>query len=133
MSGSAPPAPPPLPLSEGERALLRRGVAQFNARLYFECHDTLEELWAELRDERRGFVQGLIQLAVAFYHLGNGNQPGAVRLFDRGLERLRPYPADYAGLSTGPLREAAGRWRDAAAAGDALPDEPPPKVALAGP
>ncbi len=125
MSGSAP-APLP-PLSEAEQALLQRGVAQFNARRYFECHDTLEELWTGLRDERRDFVQGLIQLAVAFYHLANGNLPGAVRVFDRGLERLRGYPAVYEGLETGPLREAALRWREAAVR-DALPDEPPPQI-----
>ncbi len=123
-------APAPLPpLTEAEQALLQRGVAQFNARHYFECHDTLEELWAGLRDERRDFVQGLIQLAVAFYHLGNGNLPGAVRLFDRGLERLRPYPAVYEGLETGSLREAALRWREAVAS-DTLPDEAPPLIAL---
>ncbi len=123
MSG---PAPLP-PLAEAERALLQRGVAQFNARHYFECHDTLEELWAGLRDERRDFVQGLIQLAVAFYHLANGNLPGAVRVFDRGLERLRRDPAAYEGLETGALREAALRWREAAAA-DTMPDEPPPQI-----
>ncbi len=117
------------PLSAAERALLQRGLAQFNARRYFDCHDTLEELWRGLRDERRDFVQGLIQLAVAFHHLGNGNRPGAVRLFDRGLERLRAYPAVYEGLQTGSLREAAGRWRHAAAAGDTLPDEAPPLIA----
>ncbi len=126
MSG---PAPLP-PLSGAERALLQRGVAQWNARLFFECHDTLEELWAGLRDERRDFVQGLIQLAVAFYHLGNGNRSGAVRLFDRGLDRLRRYPPGYAGLETGPLREAAARWREAADAGAALPDEEPPRIAF---
>ncbi len=110
------PAPAPLPpLSDAERALLQRGVAQWNARLFFECHDTLEELWGGLRDQRRDFVQGLIQLAVAFYHLGNGNRRGAVRLFDRGLERLARYPESYAGIAAGPLREAAARWRVAAA------------------
>jgi len=124
------PAPLP-PLAEAEEALLRRGVAQFNARLFFECHDTLEVLWAALRADRRDFLQGLIQLAVAFYHLANGNRPGAVRVFDRGLERLARYPAVYAGLQAGPLREAAGRWRAAAAAGGALPDEAPPIIAFA--
>lgn len=118
-------------LSEAARAQLAHGIRQFNDRLFFECHDTLEEMWSALRGDERDFVQGLIQIAVAFYHLGNGNTPGAVRLFDRGLERLRAYPEQYAGLDTGPLRSAAVRWREAAASGDGLPAEAPPTIALA--
>ncbi len=127
---SAPGASPPA-FSAEEQALLEQGVAQWNARLFFECHDTLEELWTALHDERREFVQGLIQLAVAFYHLGNGNRAGAVRLFERGLERLRRYPERYAGLETGRLREAAALWHEAAAGGGALPPEGPPSIRIA--
>jgi predicted metal-dependent hydrolase len=101
--------------------------------LFYECHDTLEEVWSGLRGEPRSFVQGLIQLAVAFYHLGNGNRTGAVRLLGRGLERLAAYPAVYAGLDTGPLRAEAERWRAALLSGTALPEEPPPAILPAGP
>ena len=112
-----------------QSAQLARGVAQFNDRLFYECHDTLEELWTELRGGDRDFVQGLIQVAVGFYHLGNGNRNGAVRLFDRGLDRLSAYPASHAGLDTGSLRTAVGRWRAAAAGGGPLPPDGPPGIA----
>lgn len=111
-----------------QHAQLERGVAQFNDRLFYECHDTLEDLWLGLRGEPRDFVQGLIQLAVGFYHLGNGNRAGAVRLFDRGSGRLSAYPLRYAGLETGPLRAAVARWRAAAASGGPLPEESPPTI-----
>jgi predicted metal-dependent hydrolase len=115
-------------LTGEERALLERGVAQFNDRLFFECHDTLEELWSGLRGPSRSFFQGLIQAAVGFYHLDNGNRVGAARLFDRALARLSPYPQRYAGLETSPLRAALRRFREAAATDDPLPREEPPAL-----
>jgi predicted metal-dependent hydrolase len=112
-------------LAPDERALLEQGVAEFNARLFYECHDTLEELWSGLRGPARELVQGLIQVAVGFYHLGNGNRAGAVRLFERGLQRLAGQPARWAGLDLAGLRAAVAAWRDAAVSDGALPAEPP--------
>lgn len=123
------PVPEP-ELTGEERALLERGVAQFNDRLFFECHDTLEELWSGLRGPSRSFFQALIQLAVGFYHLDNGNRVGAARLFERALSRLSAYPQRYAGLETAPLRAAARLWREATAADAPLPSEPPPVLRL---
>jgi predicted metal-dependent hydrolase len=116
------------PFTPEERAQLERGVAQFNDRLFYECHDTLEELWAGLRGGARDLVQGLIQISVGFYHLGNGNRTGAVRLFDRGLERLSGYPGRCAGLDLGALREALAPWREAVAGARPLPTGGPPPI-----
>jgi predicted metal-dependent hydrolase len=127
--GAGPPALGPA-LDAAERALLEKGVHEFNARLFFECHDTLEELWSGRRDASRDFYQGLIQAAVGFYHLGNRNHEGARRLFERALARLRPYPEAYAGLDTAPLRAALARFRDALAAGSPPPPEGPPTLRL---
>ncbi|MGE5127713.1 MAG: DUF309 domain-containing protein [Betaproteobacteria bacterium] len=118
-------------LTPDERALLERGVAQFNARLFYECHDTLEDLWSGLHGPARDFVQGLIQVAVGFYHLGNGNRAGALRLFDRGLQRLAGHPAHSAGLDAAALRDAVSAWREAAASGGPLPAAGPPTIARA--
>jgi hypothetical protein len=119
---------PEASLAPQEQAQLERGVAQFNARHFYECHDTLEELWSGLRGGARDLVQGLIQVAVGFYHLGNGNRAGAVRLFDRGLERLARHPDGPAGLDLVSLREAVARWREAAAVDGPLPDGGPPAI-----
>ena len=98
---------------------LARGIAQFNARHFFECHDTLEEIWSGMRGEPRDFFQGLIQAAVGFYHLGNGNRAGARSVLGRSLERLARYPEHYAGVELEPLRIARGRVAAGAGNGSA--------------
>lgn len=104
----------PLPsLSAAERAAFEKGVAEFNAGFFFESHDTLEELWAGVRGPSRDFFQGLIQVAVGFYHLGNDNRVGAERLFGRALGRLEPYPDLYGGFDVEGLRGVVEWWRRA--------------------
>jgi len=104
-------APPPEPsLSPEEQDAFERGVAQFNARLFFECHDTLEDLWSGVRGPSRDFFQGLIQVAVGFYHLGNDNRAGAMRLLERARCRLEGYPDCYGGIALAELREAVASW-----------------------
>jgi len=104
----------PLPsLSAAEREAFEKGVAEFNAGLFFECHDTLEDLWAGIRGPSRDFFQGLIQVAVGFYHLGNENRVGAERLFARALRRLEPYPDVYGGFDVEGLRGVVEWWQEA--------------------
>ena len=55
-----------------------QGVEQFNAGEYYACHDTLEAVWIEAPEADRKFYQGILQIAVALYHLGNQNLRGAV-------------------------------------------------------
>jgi uncharacterized protein len=118
-------------LDAGEREALRRGVAQFNDRLFFECHDTLEELWSGVRGPSRDFFQGLVQVAVGFYHLGNRNRVGAARVLRRGRARLEGYPPRYAGVELTPLLAAVDAWLAALEAG-AEPPPGPPHIAAAG-
>jgi predicted metal-dependent hydrolase len=112
-------------LSADERAALARGIEQFNGRLFYECHDTLEDAWSGLRGEPRDFFQGLIQAAVAFYHLGNGNRAGALSTLRRSLERLRRYPSRYEGVELAPLVASLEPWLEALEAGGETPAEPP--------
>jgi predicted metal-dependent hydrolase len=104
----APPFPPVL--SPEEQVSFAKGVDEFNEGLFFECHDTLEELWSGVRGPARDFFQGLIQVAVGFYHLGNGNHIGAERLLGRALKRLEPYPDHYGGIDVGDLRGEVSAW-----------------------
>jgi predicted metal-dependent hydrolase len=73
-----------------------RGVEQFNQGHFYACHDTLEALWMEASDPPKSFYQGILQIAVACYHLGNQNWRGAVILLGEGIRRLQPYEPDYA-------------------------------------
>lgn len=108
MSGN----PPEPVLTAEERAAFERGVAEYNQRLFFECHDTLEELWSGMRGPTRDFFQGLIQVAVAFHHVSNANAPGAVSMIERALGRFRAYPARYFGFDLDALRREVLDWRE---------------------
>ncbi|WP_078545970.1 DUF309 domain-containing protein [Litchfieldia alkalitelluris] len=55
-------------------------------RDYFECHEELEELWKEdLKEHRKQYLVGLIQIAVALYHQRRGNFPGALRMMNNAV------------------------------------------------
>src|SRR5574342_513878 len=45
----------------------------FRAHLYFEVHELLEPYWLRAEGSDREALQGLIQVAVGFQHLANGN------------------------------------------------------------
>jgi uncharacterized protein len=75
-----------------------QGVEQFNSREFYACHDTLEALWIEATEPEKTLYQGILQIAVALYHLGNHNWRGAVILLGEGSNRLRRYPSSYGGI-----------------------------------
>ena len=83
-----------------------QGIAEFNAGEYYACHDTLEALWMDSIDPDKKFYQGVLQIAVACYHLHNRNWRGAVTLLGEGIGRLPYYQPVYAGI------DVAGLIRD---------------------
>lgn len=67
---------------------------QFNSRQYFECHESLEEIWQEETGDVRDFYKGLIQVAAAFVHITRENCTGARRLLTTGIGYLAPYRSE---------------------------------------
>ncbi|AAR35042.1 DUF309 domain-containing protein [Geobacter sulfurreducens] len=91
---------------------LLQALGEFNRGDWFECHETLEDLWIGSEGEIRDFYQGALQLAVALHHWRNGNLGGAMSLLQGGagyLRRVRPVcqRVDVAGLIS-----AADRLRE---------------------
>ncbi|BAY60929.1 hypothetical protein NIES22_09900 [Calothrix brevissima NIES-22] len=84
------------------------GVEQFNSAQFYACHDTLEALWIEASEPDKSFYQGILQIAVALYHLSNQNWRGAVILLGEGSNRLRRYPGNYAGIDLEALLSQTG-------------------------
>lgn len=74
------------------------GIVFFNRRDYFEAHEVWEDLWADTPGSDRRFYQGLIQAAVALYHLGNGNLRGTRKLFLSGREYMMRFDSPFRGL-----------------------------------
>jgi predicted metal-dependent hydrolase len=90
--------------------LFRRGVDEFNHGRYFECHDTLEDLWHDTRGKDRLFLQGLIQISVGFYHFFNGNYKGAASQFTRGLGKLDGYRPSHRGTELQQFTQEVVHW-----------------------
>ena len=80
-----------------------KGIEEFNNGLYFECHETLEEIWLEEHGEERKFYQGIIQIAAGYYKLEQGVPVGALKLWRMGLEKLQAYSPVYLGVNVDAL------------------------------
>ncbi len=78
--------------------LFLKGIEHFNRGEFFDSHEVWEELWMDEGGEDRRFYQGLIQSAVALYHLENGNAVGARKLVDSSSAYLQGYRPQHHGL-----------------------------------
>lgn len=81
------------------------GLRLFNEEEFFDCHDVLEELWADTQGDERKFYQGLIQLSISLFHFGNENFGGAKKLYDSSRKYLEPYRPQYMGIDVDQLLE----------------------------
>ena len=80
-----------------------QGIAEFNQQEFYKCHDTLEALWMEAAAPEKTFYQGILQIAVGLYHLGNENWRGAVMLLGEGVSKLNYYQPSYFGINVDKL------------------------------
>lgn len=114
---------------EGAPVELQKAIEEFNSGEWFECHETLEELWVGEKGELRDFYQGLLQIAVALYHWRNGNLKGALNLLQKGSDCLRRVPAPCRGVDVARLIADAARVEEALAAlGEERMSELPPHL-----
>jgi predicted metal-dependent hydrolase len=83
----------------------------FNAGLFYEAHDVLEELWLGQRDAPNyGFYKGLIQFAGAFVHLQKGRLRPAAALFRLSRTYLGKYPAIHERLDLAEVLRLGDEW-----------------------
>lgn len=112
-----------------DEAGFRHGVELFNAGEFFEAHEVLEDVWRAAPAPEKKFLQGLIQIAVAFVHYQRGNFVGAMSLSARGSRNLSHYDAQFGGLMVAALLTDVSTWRSALDGGRSLP--PFPRIQLA--
>ncbi|HEY5975493.1 MAG TPA: DUF309 domain-containing protein [Geobacteraceae bacterium] len=91
---------------------LLRAFGEFNRGDWFECHETLEDLWIGQEGECRDFYQGVLQIAVALHHWREGNFGGAVRLLESGAKYLRRVPPVCQRVVVAALAVASDRLRE---------------------
>jgi predicted metal-dependent hydrolase len=92
---------------------LLKGIEEFNRGEFYQCHDTLEELWMAEARPIRHLYQGILQIGVAFYHLGRGRYRPALSLLQSGSDYLQPFSPICMGVHVDPLREGAFLCRSA--------------------
>src|SRR5215813_8583253 len=111
-----PPGNPRERCDELSPAGLLRGIAQFNARAFFECHETLEELWNAEPGPIRVLYKGILQVGVGCYHLLRGNYQGTIIKLQTGADYLGPYRPRCQGVEVEQLIADARRLRTAVVA-----------------
>ncbi|MCC9077527.1 DUF309 domain-containing protein [Litorilinea aerophila] len=102
---------PPVRYPEGWDDVLpeeaRAGVEAFNQGHFFEQHEHFEEAWLAEPRPIREMYQGILQVGVAFLLIQRGKWNGALKMFRRGLPRLRGLPDVCQGIHIGKLRAQA--------------------------
>jgi len=88
-------------------------IRQFNSGQWFECHETLEELWLGEEGEVRSFFQGVLQIAVALHHRRNRNYGGAISLLNGGVKLLGQVSETCMWVDLARLVREANRMREA--------------------
>jgi uncharacterized protein len=104
--------------------LYLQGIKLFNSAAFFEAHEVLEDVWRAAPEAEKKFLQGLIQIAVALYHHGNGNFVGARSLLSRASSNLSGYPENFGGIELAQLLHSVARWQGALAEGTPVPPLP---------
>jgi len=82
---------------------LREALQQFNQQEFYTCHDLLEALWMDAYYPEKTFYQGLLQIAVGLYHLGDRNWKGSMILLGEGISRLRDFQPEYMDIDVSKL------------------------------
>ena len=104
------------------------GIRLFNQHSFYECHDTIEEVWLQESSDRQPFLQGLIQAAVSFHHDQHGKWGAARAMLQRSLDKLEHYPTDYGGIDLANLTSRLQEWKNCL--DSALVGERPERLSL---
>ena len=88
----------------------QKGIDEFNSGQFYACHDTLEAIWMVVEQAEKPFYQGILQVAVAFYHLGNFNWRGGAILLGEGINRLRRFEPSHEGVNVELLVDQSFEW-----------------------
>ena len=90
-----------------------RGIILFNQADFFDAHEVLEDVWRAAPPENKKFLQGLIQVAVAFHHFSTGNRVGMRSVLERAIRNLSEPSGSFGRIQLAPLLHSLGQWRKA--------------------
>jgi CheY-like chemotaxis protein len=90
-------------------ALALKGLQEFNRGEYFEAHEFLEDAWNADETPAKELYRAILQVAVAYLQIERQNYRGAVKMFLRMRQWLRPIPGQCRGVDVDQLRQDAAR------------------------
>jgi predicted metal-dependent hydrolase len=96
--------PPPSRCDEPLPDAAREGIERFNRREFFEAHESLEHAWRAERGPERKLYHGVLQLAVAWHHIGHGSYRGARHALARAQHWLAGFPTRCQGVDVAAVR-----------------------------
>lgn len=68
---------------------MQEGLERFNRQHYWECHESLEEIWLEDRtDPVRNVYWAVIQVAASMVHFREKNLVGATGMLNKSREKF---------------------------------------------
>jgi len=115
---------------EGE---LSKGLYCYSVQEFFAAHEHWETVWLALEEPEKTFLQAVIQVAAAFYHLQRGNPLGTLCLLRRAQSRLERYPEYFGGMDVSSLRKEIGEWLGILEAGGGTHGHSYPELRHGGP
>lgn len=82
-----------------EQDYLLEGIKLFNSKKFYAAHDSWEYLWTEYPLKDALFIQGLIQLSVAYFHITNLNLVGSKNLFNKSIPKLKKFSNSHRNIN----------------------------------
>jgi len=101
-----------------------RGISLFNNAKFFDAHEALEDVWRAAPPENKKFLQGLVQVAVAFHHYSTGNRVGMRSVLERAIRNLREPSGSFGQIQLTALLQSLSQWREALDNNSSLPALP---------
>jgi hypothetical protein len=89
---------------------LGAAIDQFNDRRFWECHETLEEVWLETPYPLRFFYHAIIKTAVGFHHMSRHNLHGAETKICDGVRLLQLFQPKFLDVRTDALLGDGSVW-----------------------
>jgi len=87
--------------------LALKGIAEFNAHDYFECHETLETAWRAETGPVRNLYRVILQVGLAYYQIERGQYDGALKMFLRTSQWFAQLPTHCRGVDVTQLQTDA--------------------------
>ena len=101
--------------------LMEAGRAAFNRGEFYEAHEHWEDVWNEVDDPERAWIQGMIQIATGLHKVSQDKRPPARTLLEKAMAKLADAPEALDGFDLGSMRAEAASALARLQAGE-LPD-----------